>query len=90
MNRSTIGDYFEKEGFTLHYVNKGSNNNTYHVYRKPSDWSECLLICDYFYISHVYEVFLCTNELLVYGRFGELKVNIPYKHLTNLEVRGFE
>lgn len=88
MNRSTIGDYLQEVGFKRHTYTYGARRNTYHVYSKPTD-SECILVTKYCYIKNIEDIYLCTSEIMILGKFGEMKINIPYIYLDDLEIRVF-
>lgn len=90
MNRSVIGDKLKEYGMELYHFNYGKRKNTYHVYRKPSRWNECTLKSGFITVRGIEDIYLCANEVLIVGRFGEMKVNIPYTFLKDFIITGWE
>lgn len=87
MNRSVFGEQLKEAGLELHLHKR--KNGVYHVYTRPDDWNICRLHTEYFTIHDFDRIYLCANEILVKGSFGEMNVNIPYHRLDFARVEGF-
>ena len=64
------------------------NGRPYNKFYVPRDWEHSYLVTDGIVITDFNEIYLCSDEIVVRGKYEALEVNIKYKHMTSLEVGG--
>ena len=67
-------------------VNKRPYNKLY----VPREWSWSMLKINDIFIRDFNEVYLCSDELVIRGKYESLQINVPYKTIRTLEVYGDE
>lgn len=65
-------------------VNKRPYNKLY----IPRDWETSYLMTDSIIITDFNEVYLCSDELVIRGKYEPLQINIKYKDMEFIEVGG--
>ena len=65
-------------------VNKRPYNKLY----VPRDWETSYLMTDSIIITDFNEVYLCSDELVIRGKYESLQINIKYKDMEFIEVGG--
>lgn len=86
MNRSVMSDILKNTyGWELHTATHPKTNNTYQYYRKP-DYERYCFVTPFVTVRDVEDIYLYTNEIMIEGRFGEMRVNIPYLKLDEFKI----
>ena len=85
MNRNVMYDYLESKGMYAIFVHHGKSYHTEFRLDKDSQ-SYCEVITDWGYIRNVYSIHLCTNEVVIESKFGDMKVNVKYSKMEKFEV----
>lgn len=86
MNRNTVYKLFTKLFPTYSVLVNG------HPYRRmyaKSEWEfNYIIINETIFIQEWKEIFFCTDELVIRGGYGDLKLNIKYRMIDQLCVGG--
>lgn len=91
MNRNTMYDYLNSLGMKplANYYNKkmyyiafvADKTNQEEIFEILTDWG---------YIREAWRISLCSNELVVQGRFSDVKINIKYSSIEKFEVHVWD
>ena len=88
MNRNDV--YWALRDGDLNNYKVIVNNRPYNKLYIPRDWeSSYIKINDgSIFIMEFNEVYLCTKELVIRGKYENFQVNILYKDIDSIEVGG--
>lgn len=65
------------------------NNRPYKkLYVDRNEWEMSWLITDGVYITNFNEIYICSDEMVIRGKYESFQVNIKYKDMTFVEVGG--
>lgn len=87
INRSTVYDILSEELNTYKVI---VNNRPYNKLFIPREWEWSMLRINDTYIRDFHNVYLCTDELVIRGKYDSIQINVPYKSIDLLEVYGDE
>lgn len=85
MNRSEVY-WILKEKLNNYKVKV--NGRPYNKFYIPRDWEFSWLKTDSVFIRDFNEVYVCTKELVVRGKYDNLQINLEYDSMDSLEVGG--
>ena len=67
------------------------DRKSYHTeFRLQPHQTDCTIIFDFGYIRHIGSVHLCTNEIVIEGKWSDLKINVKYSRIKEIEVRVYD
>lgn len=83
MNRSTIYEYLKSTDlYPLYYSKTG-----YHIrFVLQRHQTFCRVNFGYGFVRGVESIYLCGNELVIESKYGDMKINLYYKDIQELEV----
>lgn len=84
MNRNEVYEILRKELLTYSVL---VNNRPYKkLYVDRNRTELAWLITDGVYITNFNEIYICSDEMVIRGKYEKFQVNIKYKNMTFLEV----
>lgn len=64
------------------------NGRPYNKFYIPREWETSWIQTNSVFISDFNEVYLCSDELVLRGKYEKFQVNIKYRDITSLEIGG--
>lgn len=86
LNRNEVYEILRKKLLTYSVL---VNNRPYKkLYVDRNEWEMSWLITDGVYITNFNEIYICSDEMVIRGKYESFQVNIKYKDMTFVEVGG--
>jgi hypothetical protein len=63
------------------------NRKSYHTeFRLQPSQTDCTVIFDFGYVRHIESIHLCSNEIVLEGKWSDMKLNVRYDKIKSIEV----
>lgn len=86
MNRNEVYNILVDAGLNTYSV--VVNNRPYKKLYIPREWTLSFIHTQNIDIMDFNEVYICSDELVIRGKYEKFQVNIKYKDIETLEVGG--
>lgn len=64
------------------------DRKSYHTeFRLQPHQSDCTAIFDFGYVRHIESIHLCRDEIVIEGKWSDMKINVRYTKIKEFEVR---